>query len=423
VIRAAAGDRLDVHLGTRPVGAIEHRGPGRYRFRYAAEVVEQLAEGSLLLSASLPVRAEAFSPAESRPFFEGVLPEGAVRSTIARSLGLSEENSFGLMSVLGAECAGAVVIVPDGEAPVAGGSIRWFDEVELARAVADLPRHPLGVSAEGEVRLSLGGVQQKLVVSRAPSGQLGQPLGGTPSTHILKPGQESYESLVANEAFCLRVAGCAGLRTATAEVIRVDGEPSLLVERFDRTLAGGAQVVRLHQEDTCQALGRLPSEKYEAEGGPSLEELVQLLRDIGGPSTARGITEVLDATVLNFLLGNSDAHAKNFALLYEPVGRVGLASLYDLVSTNVYPELARRLAMSIGGVFDPDEVDSSAFRRLGAQAGVGRQLLRRAQSRGDRIVLCARAEREAALAEGWHEPVIDRIVALCEARRGQLDDT
>jgi len=421
VSRAAVGDRLDVRLGRQSVGAIEHRGPGRYRFRYSAEVVERLAEGSLLLSASLPVRAQAFSPSEARPFFEGLLPEGAIRSTIARSLGLSEDNGFALMSELGAECAGAVTIVPAGEEPATGASIRWFDDIGLARAVADLPRHPLGVSAEGEVRLSLGGVQQKLVVSRAPSGQIGQPLGGTPSTHILKPGQESYESLVSNEAFCLRVAGCAGLRTATAEVIRVDGEPCLLVERFDRTLDGGGQVVRLHQEDTCQALGRLPSEKYEAEGGPTFEELVQLLRDIGGPSTARGITELLDATVLNLLLGNSDAHAKNFALLYDPAGRVELAPLYDVVSTNVYPELTRRLAMSIGGTFDPREVDSSAFERLGALAGVGRQLLRRARSRGDRIVSCARAEREAALAEGWHEPVIDRIVALCEARRSQLD--
>jgi len=422
--RTAVGGRLDVHLSGRRVGGVERRGPDRYRFQYATDVVERHETGSLLLSASLPVRKEAFSPSESRPFFEGLLPEGAVRATIARSLGLSEGNGFGLMAELGAECAGAVVIVPVGEEPPepGEGSIRWLDDAALAGAVAELPRHPLGVSAGDEIRLSLGGVQQKLVLTRAPSGRLGQPLGGAPSTHILKPEHESYEQLVANEAFCLRVARCARLRVAAAQIVDVDGQPCLLVERFDRTLDGGGRIVRLHQEDACQALGRLPTQKYEAEGGPGFAELVQLLRDVGGPATARGITELLDAAVVNLLLGNSDAHAKNFALLYDEAEGVQLSPLYDLVSTNVYDGLTRRLAMSIGGVYEPDEVDAAAFARLAAEAGVGRQLVRRAQSRADIVLECARAEREAAIAEGWHEPIVDRIVDLCESRRRQLAD-
>jgi len=167
-------------------------------------------------------------------------------------------------------------------------------------------------------------------------------------------------------------------------------------------------------------MARLPTQKYEAEGGPGFAELVQLLRDVGGAATARGITELLDAAVVNLLLGNSDAHAKNFALLYDEAA--GLAPLYDLLSTNVYDGLTRRLAMSIGGVYEPDEVDAAAFARLAAEAGVGRQLVRRAQSRADIVLECARAEREAAIAEGWHEPILDRILDLCESRRRQLAD-
>jgi serine/threonine-protein kinase HipA len=406
------------------VGEIEHRGPGRYRYEYLPEIVQGREAGSLLLSASLPTRTEPFSPSASRPFFEGLLPEGAVRTTIARSLGVSESNSFALMAELGRECAGAVVILPKGEQPVGPdrGSIRWLDDEELAAKVIELPRHPLGVDPEEGVRLSLGGVQQKLVLVRDARGRFGSPLNGTPSTHILKPGQEQYEDLVSNEALCLRVARCVGLRTASAEIIRVDGAPCLVVTRFDRTLDGAGRIVRLHQEDTCQALGRLPGEKYEADGGPTLPDLFALLRDVGGVRTARDITALLDAAILNFILGNSDAHAKNFGLLYGDDGSSELAPLYDLVSTNVYPGINRRLAMSIGGVDDPERVGIDEWVRLAEDAGLGRQSIRRVREQSARVVDCVRAEQQAAKAEGWHRPILDRIVELAETRQRQLTE-
>jgi serine/threonine-protein kinase HipA len=336
---------------------------------------------------------------------------------------VSEDNGFALMAELGAECAGAVVIMPRDETPIApgAGSIKWLDNAELAREIDELPRHPLGVSPGGEVRLSLGGVQHKLVLTRDATGRLGQPLRGAPSTHILKPGQEDYDDLVANEAFCLRISRCAGLRTAAAETIDVGGNRCLLVERFDRTLDGAGLIVRVHQEDTCQALGRLPGQKYEADGGPTLSDEFQLLRDVGGPTLARDINALLDAAVLNFVIGNSDAHAKNFALLYRDLGIAELAPLYDLVCTNVYPSLTKRMAMAIGGVEDPDAVDLSAWEQQIDDAGLGRQAVRRVRDQAVRIVDCARAQRDVAKAEGWHRPVLDQILALTERRRDQLE--
>ncbi len=420
----ASPQRLDVYLGAERVGELERGGPTRYRLRYVEEAVERHGVGGALLSASLPVRRDPYPSGVTKPFFEGLLPEGAIRAAVARTLGLSEDNGFGLLAELGADCAGAVVILPPGTEPTGAGpsAIRWLDDEQLAERIADLPRHPLGVSAQDRrVRLSLAGVQPKLVVVRAPSGRVGLPIDGAPSTHLIKPAQDRYPDLVENEAFCLRVAACAGLRVASAEVLELRDLRCLLVERWDRTIADDGRVARLHQEDFCQALGLLPSAKYEAEGGPSAAAMVALLRELGGPTLARDLNELVRAIVLNLVLGNSDAHGKNLALLYEPLGLARLAPLYDLVSTAAYPELHGDLAMTIGGVAAPDDVDEAAWRRLAADCGLGApQLVRSVRDFGARVAQCARAVRDMARAEGWYRPLLDEIVALAERRAPRL---
>jgi serine/threonine-protein kinase HipA len=425
-----SGQLLDVLLAGEVVGTLERRVPDRYRFQYASPAVERYGAGALVLSISLPIRAEPFTPSETKPFFEGLLPEGAVRETIARNLRLSVDNGFGLLEALGVECAGAVILTSRAEDsagrpasaeddPTGDGGVHWLDDEELAQLVRELPEHPLGVSDGEQVRLSLGGVQEKLLLTRTPSGRFGQPLRGGPSTHILKPGQERYPGLVANEAFCLRVARCAGLPVAKAEIVEVAEQPCLLVERFDRTYDERARIARLHQEDVCQALGRLPSAKYEVEGGPSLADVFGLLRNLGGIGTARDINNLLLATVLNWLLGNSDAHGKNFGLVYDGRGGIGLAPLYDVVSTNVY-DLKPEMAMLIGHIEDPARIDRESWRAMGAECGLGGQVPHLVEGLVKKAVRCARATRDVAMAESWHEPVIDEIVALAERRASQL---
>ncbi len=420
---SAQSHRLDVYLAGERVGELERQGPTRYRLRYIDDAVELHGEDGLLLSASLPVRRDSYPSGQTKPFFDGLLPEGTIRATIARTLGLSEENGFGLLTELGADCAGAVVVLP-AEAPPPvpeGGSIEWLDDDELAQRVADLPRNPLGVTdAHSRVRLSLAGVQPKLVVNRSRSGRIGQPTGGAPSTHLIKPAQEQYPDLVPNELFCLRVAHSAGLRAATAEIIEIGGTPCLLIERWDRSIGDDGRVTRVHQEDFCQALGLLPAAKYEAEGGPSVAAMVGMLRELGTRTLARDLNELIRAIALNFLVGNSDAHGKNYALLYEPIGVGQLAPLYDIVSTNVYRELSRSLAMTIGEIDAPDQVDASAWRRLAASAGLGGQLPRAVRVFAEHIVAGARVTRDDARAEGWHRPVLDEIVESCEKRARQL---
>jgi serine/threonine-protein kinase HipA len=213
-----------------------------------------------------------------------------LRSSLAHSLEVSQEDGFALLGALGADCAGAVAVLPRGQRPRDGeGDIRPLDEAELIRLIEELPEHPLGIDGRARgVRLSLGGIQEKLVLVRSPNGDYGQPLEGAPSTCILKPGHEDYPEIVANEAFCLRLASSAGLDAARAEPVDVGGRPCLLVERFDRTFAAGGRISRLHQEDMCQALRIDPVDKYETSGGPSIVAIVRLLRDTGlGPGRPR----------------------------------------------------------------------------------------------------------------------------------------
>lgn len=410
---------LDVYLVGAHVGKLRRPGSGRLAFTYDAAVAEQ-ATGEVLLSASLPVRSDRFANGETRPFFEGLLPEGAVREQIARERGVSVQNAFGLLAEIGAECAGAVVIVPEGERPAPSdtSSVRWLSDDELADALANLPAHPLGGGTD--VRVSLGGVQQKLIVTRAPNGRFGQPLNGAPSTHIIKPSVAGWTDIAANEAFCLRVAGCCGLSTATSSTAEIGGTVCLIVERFDRTLTDEMRIVRIHQEDFCQALGILPESKYEFEGGPSVAAVVAVLRQISA-APAADINAFLRAVGINFLLGNSDAHGKNFGLLYDPDLGPRLAPLYDIVSTAVY-DVTTRMAMLIGGEEEPAAVNEEQWLRLATDCGVnGPLLLRDLRALATRVRECAGAVAGTATAEGWYRPVIDQILAVIDDRAASFD--
>lgn len=413
------GRPLNVYLGSELVGELTRPGSGRIRFQYTEDIAERL-EGEILLSASLPVRTARYSNSEAKPFFEGLLPEGAVRQRVADELHVSYANTFALLAKIGVECAGAAVIVPQEEEPPHPdeAELQWLSDEELYERVLNVRNHPLGIEP-GRVRLSLGGVQDKLVLVRSPPGRFALPLHGAPSTHILKPNQEQYEDIVANEAYCLRVAACSRFFVARSEVVRVGNAECLVVERFDRTIGQGNRVERLHQEDFCQALGVLPESKYETEGGPSAEAVASALRTLS-TQPAADVLAFVRALVLNYLIGNSDAHGKNFGLLYDPVGRARLAPLYDLVCTSVY-DVEQALAMSIGGVFDPDEVSSSSWSRLARDCGLSEAAMSRyVGDVAERVARCATVARDQAIAENWHRPVINRIHHVSERRADGL---
>lgn len=404
---------LDVYLGAKHVGSLTRPGSGRLSFTYETDSAEAR------LSVSLPVQTARFPNARTRPFFEGLLPEGASREQIARLRGLSADNAFGLLAEIGAECAGAVVILPSGSPlPSADMSgVAWLTDDELAARIADLPTHPLGVGSD--VRLSLGGVQEKLLVTQAPDGRFSQPSGGAPSTHIIKPSTHAWEGIAINEAFCLRLAQSCDLPTVRFELVDRWRVSCLVVERFDReTNAARGTIHRLHQEDMCQALGRLPREKYQAESGPSCADVTALLR-AESTAPALDINNFVRAVAFNYLIGNSDAHGKNFALLYGADG-LRLAPLYDLVCTAAYPGLTKRMAMFVGAEDDPGAVAQASWLQLAADCGVNGPLVVRAvRELANRVRFGAAALAQTAKSNGWHAPIIDEIVSVIVDRAGR----
>lgn len=220
--------------------------------------------------------------------------------------------------------------------------------------------------------MSLAGQQSKLLLSRGADGRWRWPLAGTPSTHILKPADRRFPGVAANEVLCLRMARELGLTDIDADLLEVAGMPVVVVSRYDRRVDHG-RTARLHQEDVCQALavdvGPRGTGKYQAEGGPGFAEVARLLEvHNGDPAQTGRLVEVATFTVA---IGNADAHGKNLSLLLPPGGRIGLAPLYDVLSTRQYPDVAgprgrarvsTELAMFIDGIRQIDAVDTAALR-------------------------------------------------------------
>jgi serine/threonine-protein kinase HipA len=417
--------QLSVFLRGRRVGSLQRTGPSRYRFAYDADALRGDWNDPLgRLSASLPLREERFKPRESAPFFEGLLPEGAVRAAIAGRLGVSEGDGFNMLAALGADCAGAVTVLPEDQPfrPLAAAT-RTLSESQLGELLRELPRNPLGIDTDpGGVRLSLGGAQDKLVMVRLPTGDFAQPLGGTPSNCLLKPEHERFEGLAVNETFCMRVAAAAGNEAAATELLELGGFRCLYSERFDRIVDADGTTLRLHQEDMCQALGLLPTQKYEFDDGPSVASVIALLRRQPSSRIALDVNAFVRAVLTCFLLGNSDAHGKNYSLLYDPVAGVRLAPLYDVVSTAVYDDLTPRLAMAIGGEDDPSQVDLGCWRRLGAESGLGGTLPRFVQDWSGEILAATESCLREAGQEGWSHPILEAITDVCRGRAGRLID-
>lgn len=366
---------LDVYLHRQLVGQLIQNEHGQLAFYYAESWLNN-AE-AIPLSHSLPLRKARFNRNECRGFFAGILPDESKREIIAKNLGISAKNDFAMLEQIGGECAGAVTFVPTGEnLPERNYNYRALTGDKLAEILRLLPRRPLMAGEDG-IRLSLAGAQDKIAVY-VSNNEISIPLGGAPSTHILKPAIERFEGIVFNEFFCMKLADAIGLHAAKVEVGKVENIDYLLVERYDRTVlknpSGAESLEREHQEDFCQALGIVPDNKYQNEGGPSLKQCFALLRELSSAPVI-DLQRLLDAVIFNFLIGNHDAHGKNFSLLYGSEMR--LAPLYDVLCTAYFPELAKKMAMKIGGEYASDKVLPKHFDQLADEAGLAKPMVKR----------------------------------------------
>lgn len=350
---------LRVLLNNRPVGQLNKALTGAIEFHYDRQWLEW--EHALPISLSLPLREDAYRGEAVSAVFENLLPDSDVlKRRVAERVGAAGTDAYSLLAAIGRDCVGAMqfmaVDIADEEdtttikgEPITGAAIETL--------LRGLSQSPLGLSREEAFRISIAGAQEKTALLRH-KGRWWKPAGTTPTTHIFKKqigwlsdGLDLSES-VENEYYCLKLAEAFGLPVAKAEMHTFGDTKALVIERFDRRWTKDKRLLRLPQEDCCQALSVPPTRKYQSEGGPGVVQILNLLKGSDQP-TADRIT-VLKAQMFFWLIGATDGHAKNFSIFLSPGGRYHLTPLYDVLTAQ--PSFERkqidrrqmRLAMSVG---------------------------------------------------------------------------
>lgn len=374
---------LQVFLNGRLVGLLARAPSGAIDFRYDPAWLEW--EHALPVSLSLPLREDRYIGAPVAAVFENLLPDGEVlRGRIAERVHADGADAYSLLSVVGRDCVGALQFLPDGEQPGPAGAVegRPIDSAEIARLLGGLAVAPLGLGEDEDFRISIAGAQEKTALLRW-TGKWFKPTGTTATTHILKPqighlpNGIDMSSSVENEFICLKLTASLGLPSAAVEIATFGDKRVLVVERFDRRWTRDDRLLRLPQEDCCQALSVPPGRKYESDGGPGVSDILNLLNGSDQPGADR--LTVLKAVIVFWLLGASDGHAKNFSVFLAPGGRFRLTPLYDVVSAQPSADAGQirrnqmKLAMAVGDSrhYVIDTIAPRHFVQTAAKAGIG----------------------------------------------------
>lgn len=352
---------LNVFMNNRAVGVLTKYPSGETLFSYNPSWLNW--EGAMPVSLSLPLQERAHSGAAVVSFFDNLLPDSnVVLRGIAERVGASGIDAYSLLYAIGRDCVGALQFIPEGaEAEIeTGGSYEPLSRDQVCDILQDLKRAPLGIKSEGGFRLSLAGAQEKAAFLWK-DGQWCRPIGTMPTTHIFKPqigklemstGTVDLSQSVENEFYCLELLRAFGLDVADATIDQFGEKKVLIVERFDRLIRNNGTVLRLPQEDMCQAMGVPPTIKYQNVGGPKLVDILSLLSRSDTPLANQ--RTVFMAQILFWLIGATDGHAKNFSLFLRPNNRMVLTPLYDVISAQPMfdarqiPHKDFKLAMSLG---------------------------------------------------------------------------
>jgi serine/threonine-protein kinase HipA len=407
---------LPIYFEQRLVGAIDvdRSGPG---FTYSPDWIA--LRGAFPISTTMPFVSERISPDIFLPWAANLLPESDQLRTLGQILGMARSDVIGLLSAIGGDTGGALSIGQPGRT----SSVQWrpLDQPEeLEAIIEDLPNKPFLVGEEG-VSMSLAGAQTKLAVAVDEAGRICIPMNGSPSTHILKPDSPRLPGGVQNEAFCLTLARRLKIPTPDVTTGLAGKRSYLLTRRYDRTDVGG-RWRRLHQEDYCQALGKPPSAKYESNHsgieGPTLKDLFDITRRHMPPTD---IVRLLDMVVVNVLACNTDAHAKNYAIMLRGSG-ASLAPLYDVMCGEVWQNVTKNFAQRIAGKSRGDDLKGRDWQRFGRECGLNpRQVL-------DRVGALARsaitevetAEAEVAAMPAGNHPILVQARQAVERRARAL---
>ena len=409
--------KLNVYLCGNKIGVLCEDELSQLSFQYYGENVSPL-------SVHLPVRIEEYPNAYAYPFFENLIPEGEIFEILSNEH-FSGNKVFSILDRFGGDCAGAVAFYETMPHQKSDGNLLEISSAKVAQIIDKLPEDPLLTSLESPPRLSLAGAQSKFAVHKF-NGKYYRSDDNHPTTHIIKITNKKFPYLLENELFCMRLAKNMQLETPCAELKTAEGRPAesrpyLEIERFDRRQEKGI-VHRIHQEDFCQALGIVSNMKYQAGGGVGLKDCCGIIEEFSN-NRLIDITRFIEWIIFNYLIGNTDAHAKNISLLHDRDG-IRLAPFYDLLSTEVYSEkiVDHTMAMLVNGKGKYDSLRPKDFLALFGHLGLNAtNMMKTIKARFADIVPIAE-NLSSAIAEipQKNSVIFDDIIAIIKKRRDVL---
>jgi serine/threonine-protein kinase HipA len=409
-----ADQTLNVLLADNRAGVITRRPGGRHKFEYL-EAWQQNPR-AIPLSYSIPLQQDAHGTRVVTDFMWGLLPDN--ENTLRRwgtRYKVSPHSPFALLAAVGEDCPGAVQIVPPDVDLKKRQSVKWLKKGELQQRITALKNDAGAGRLESDTgQFSLAGSQEKTALYRVNE-RWGVPQGRTPTTHILKPETGRIAHVATNEHFCLQLARACGMPAAISEVQTIGGIPTIIVERFDR-IRSGSSVYRVHQEDMCQALANRT--KYQQEGGPGIHAIMSILQFSDNPEVDRN--RFMRAQALNYVIAGTDAHARNYAIIYAPGGAFRLAPLYDIISD--LPYTTRRgakstLAMTIGGKRAINQILPRHWEKQAKSVRFPKeQTFAHIRDLIARLPEAAESVRKQSVEQGLQSPVVKQLAEAIEAR-------
>lgn len=433
--RRRAHAPLNVFLNSRLVGVLRRESTGAIDFQYAKDWLGW--ENTFPVSLSLPLREDRYIGAPVINVFDNLLPDSdAIRKRVAERVGAGGTDAYSLLAALGHDCVGALQFLPDGIAPGKAGAVggKLVPDDEVAAIINNLASAPLGMGEDEDFRISIAGAQEKTALLRK-DGQWFKPSGTAATTHILKPqigrlpNGIDLSNSVENEYFCLKLLAALGVPTADAEIADFGDRRTLIVERFDRRWTNDGRLLRLPQEDICQALSVPPTRKYQSDGGPGMRDIIELLK--GSDTPEQDIATFVRACILFWMLGATDGHAKNFSIALGPGGRFRLTQLYDVLTAQPSLDAGQiqqkkfKLAMSVGKNrhYPVEGIMPRHFLQTAELAGVGAPLMRaifedlgaNAEKQADAVI--------AALPQDFPDQLVTSVRAAVKSRVRLLADT
>jgi serine/threonine-protein kinase HipA len=425
---------LRVYLNNRRVGTLSREASGAIHFTYHQDWLSW--EFALPVSLSLPLRETPYRGAQVAAVFENLLPDSErLRQLVAEKVGARGIDAYNMLTKIGHDCVGALqFIAGDDEAPDATGRLQG--EVVDAEAIEDLlkglSQAPLGLTRDDAFRISVAGAQEKTALLRH-EGEWLKPHGTTPTTHLIKtqigqlPGGIDLSDSVENEYYCLKLTEAFGLPVNTATIETFGNTKALVIERFDRRWTRDGRLLRLPQEDFCQALSVPPTLKYQTDGGPGMFDVLTLLN--GSDTPAKDQEIFVKAQVIFWLIGATDGHAKNFSVFLGPGGSYRMTPLYDILTAQPALNVRQierkqmKMAMSVGSSrhYRFDQIHGRHFLQTAMQAGLSKK---RAMTIIDEVAERAPKALETsaqALPRNFSMAVADAVKDAVEARLRSLE--